>query len=250
MVGQVLVELAGDLAKGGEPGPRDGGEVVVLVVEADVVGEEVEGPVVGEGLWDGDAVGGVLLLGGDGLVDVVLCDEVAGEGVEGAGEEGGDEEVEDGVGAPEGVEGVVEGELDGDVEVVQGRQGHGVDEGRADSVEEDLEGAEEGLAEDRVEEDGLKGGGKVGVEAVDAEGLVVGEVVGLVKMVCQYVVSRYPGGKREDWLTLKEALYGTPMGRFAKIAKRRLACGERKARLWEISWMARKRFWFAVAPKT
>lgn len=38
------------------------------------------------------------------------------------------------------------------------------------------------------------------------------------------------------------------MGMFAKMAKRRLARGERKARLWLISWMARKQFWFAVAP--
>lgn len=26
--------------------------------------------------------------------------------------------------------------------------------------------------------------------------------------------------------------------------------GDRKARLWDISWMARKRFWFEVAPIT
>ena len=38
------------------------------------------------------------------------------------------------------------------------------------------------------------------------------------------------------------------MGRLAKTAKSRLARGALKARLWEISWMARKRFWFAVAP--
>ena len=38
------------------------------------------------------------------------------------------------------------------------------------------------------------------------------------------------------------------MGKFAKIAARRLANGDLKARLCEISWMARKRFWFAVAP--
>jgi hypothetical protein len=56
----------------------------------------------------------------------------------------------------------------------------------------------------------------------------------------------------ERWrgLTLNEALYGTAMGRLAKMAKRRLAMGDRKARLWEISWMARNRFWFEVAPKT
>lgn len=48
--------------------------------------------------------------------------------------------------------------------------------------------------------------------------------------------------------TLKDALYGIPMGRFAKQAKILLANGLLKARLCEISWMARKRFWFAVAP--
>lgn len=48
--------------------------------------------------------------------------------------------------------------------------------------------------------------------------------------------------------TLKAALYGIPMGRFAKTAKSRLARGALNARLWEISCMARNRFWFAVAP--
>jgi hypothetical protein len=49
-------------------------------------------------------------------------------------------------------------------------------------------------------------------------------------------------------LTLKEALYGMPIGRFANTANTRFARGLRKARLCDISWMARKRFWFAVAP--
>ena len=40
------------------------------------------------------------------------------------------------------------------------------------------------------------------------------------------------------------------MGRFATMASRRLAVGLRKARLWEISWMDRNRFWLAVAPTT
>lgn len=35
------------------------------------------------------------------------------------------------------------------------------------------------------------------------------------------------GGER----TLKAALYGTPIGKFAKMASRRLAIGERNARL-------------------
>lgn len=40
------------------------------------------------------------------------------------------------------------------------------------------------------------------------------------------------------------------MGMLAKMARRRFPIGERKARLCEISWMARKRFWLLVAPIT
>lgn len=40
------------------------------------------------------------------------------------------------------------------------------------------------------------------------------------------------------------------MGKFAKTASKRFANGDLKARLCEISWMARKRFWLAVAPIT
>jgi hypothetical protein len=36
-----------------------------------------------------------------------------------------------------------------------------------------LEGGEEGFAENGVEEDGLEGGGEIGVETVDTQGLVV-----------------------------------------------------------------------------
>lgn len=53
-------------------------------------------------------------------------------------------------------------------------EGYAVDGHGTQGVEEDLEGAEEGFAEDGVEENGFEGGGKVGVEAVDAEGFVVG----------------------------------------------------------------------------
>lgn len=41
-----------------------------------------------------------------------------------------------------------------------------------------------------------------------------------------------------------------PIGKLAKIASMRFANGDLKARLCEISWIARKRFWFAVAPMT
>jgi hypothetical protein len=48
--------------------------------------------------------------------------------------------------------------------------------------------------------------------------------------------------------TLNDALYGMPIGRFAKTANTLFASGFLNARLWEISWIARNRFWFAVAP--
>lgn len=48
-------------------------------------------------------------------------------------------------------------------------------------VEEDLEGTEEGLSEDRVEEEGLKSGGEIGVKAIYAERLVVRQVVRLLR---------------------------------------------------------------------
>lgn len=50
------------------------------------------------------------------------------------------------------------------------------------------------------------------------------------------------------WYGLKEAEYGIPIGKLAKIANALFKFAFLKAKLWEISWMARKRFWFAVAP--
>lgn len=55
-------------------------------------------------------------------------------------------------------------------------------------------------------------------------------------------------GYERNKLTLKEALYGIPIGRFANIAINLFAIGDLNARLWEISWIDKKRFWFAVAP--
>lgn len=50
--------------------------------------------------------------------------------------------------------------------------------------------------------------------------------------------------------TLKAALYGIAIGIFANMASSRFARGDLKARLCDISWIERKRFWFAVAPIT
>jgi len=68
-----------------------------------------------------------------------------------------------------------------------------------------------------------------------------------------YVVSLYCfvrslSGMQETGPTLKAAEYGMPMGRFANIAKSLFGATALKARLWVISWMARKRLWLAVPP--
>lgn len=211
MARQGLVELSRDAVQLVQTRPWDGGEIVVLVVQADVVGEEIERAVVRVCLRGREGVQRVVclllrLLGvvlfGDGLgavvdarEEVVFCDEVAGAGVQGAGEEGAQEEVEErleGV-AAQARKGVVEGELDEEVEGVDGGEGRAVDEHGAQGVEEDLEGAEEGLAEEGVEEEGFDGGGEVGVEAGDAEGFVVREVVGLAVSVSLSVLNMGKG---------------------------------------------------------
>lgn len=176
MARQRGVELIGGGAQRGQTRPGHGREVVVLVVVADVVGQDVERAVVAVGLGDGH-VGRVLrFLGGrHRLVDVVLGDEVAGGRVQGAGEEGGEQQVEEGRPGGGGFrEDGVEGELHGQVEQVHPGEGDLEDAHGPDGVEEDLEGAEEGFAQDRVEDDGFDGRGEVRVEAVDAERLVVG----------------------------------------------------------------------------
>ena len=114
---------------------------------------------------------------------------------------------------------------------------------RTEGVEEDLEGTKEGFSQNRVEKDSLKGCREVGVEAINAKRFMVGEVIWLDELSIMLSSQHHP-----IFHTLKEALYGIPIGRLAKTAKTRFANGNLNARLWDISWMARKRFWFAVAP--
>jgi hypothetical protein len=55
----------------------------------------------------------------------------------------------------------------------------------------------------------------------------------------QFEVVEEKGGR---CCTLNEALYGMPMGRFAKMAMRRFASPDLNARLCDISCIARNRF--------
>lgn len=111
--------------------------------------------------------------------DVVFGDEVACDRVQRAGEEGAQDEIAEGFASDVLYEQVVDCELHEDVEGVNAGQRKVVDHHRTEGVEEDLEGGEEGFAGHGVEEPGFEGGWEVGVEAIYAEGLVVGQVVGL-----------------------------------------------------------------------
>lgn len=104
VAGQRLVEVGRDVVQLVQARPRDGGEVMVLVVQADVIREDVERAVVGvclgglEGLERVRRVGLRLRFelqlgerfgaaGGHFGEEVVLGDEVAGAGVQGSGQE-------------------------------------------------------------------------------------------------------------------------------------------------------------------
>lgn len=177
---QVAVEFIGDLVELPQTCPRHGGEVVVLVVQADVVREQVQRAVVRErlrrrGEFSFLALFVRLLQGARVLgEDVMLGDEVACDWVQRAGEEGAQDEVAEGFATYVLYEEVIDNELYGDVEGVDASEGQVVDHHWAEGVEEDLEGREEGLAGDGIKEPCFEGGGEVGVESINAEGLVVG----------------------------------------------------------------------------
>jgi hypothetical protein len=185
MARQIAVEFIRNLVQLPQPGPRHGRKIMVLVVQAHVVREQVQHAVVRESLRRRRKLGFLALLVGFLqrarvlCEDIVLGDEVACDGVQGAGEEGAQDEVAESFAADVLHEKVVDGELHEDVEGVDARQGQVVDHHGTQGVKEDLEGCEERFAGDGVEEPGFEGGGKVGVEAVYAERLVVCEVVGL-----------------------------------------------------------------------
>lgn len=150
---------------------------------------------------------------------------MTGAWVKRSGEERGEDEVKEGVPAAGLDQDSVENNLNKDVEEVNLGDIHRVNHHWAEGVEENLKGAKECLPKDGVEKDNFQCGREVDVEAVNAQDL--------------WCVK---------WYGRKEAEYGMPIGRLAKMASIRLANGERKARLWEISWIARKQFWLHVAP--
>lgn len=97
MTRQWLVEFLCDLVEFRKASPWNRGEIVVFVVEAYVVSEEIERAIVGVCLWRWDARVSRVGCGNGGCAEeVVFGDEVAGAWVQGACEERGEEEVDDG----------------------------------------------------------------------------------------------------------------------------------------------------------
>lgn len=147
-----------------QPGPRHGGEVVVFIVVAHIVGEHVQWAVVAVRLGDRHAIVRVVGLRGDCLVDVVLGNEVACGGVQAACEEGREQEVEERLPRVGGFdEDSVKGELYSEVDEMHPGKGHLEYAHGPDGVEEDLEGAEEGFAKNRIKDNRFEGSGEIGV---------------------------------------------------------------------------------------
>ena len=137
---------------------------MVLVVVADVEGDEVE-----------EAVVRVCLLAG--AEDVVLSNKVSGDRVQAHAEEGAHDGVDNGAETKHVVEPRVKGEDDGGGDKLPATRGLWVDGKRAEGVEEGLEDAPEDLAGEGVEEDGLCAEGHVDIDNVLALVLVVLEMV-------------------------------------------------------------------------
>jgi hypothetical protein len=201
--GQVLVEFLCNLVDLPESGPRNSREIVVLVVQTNVVGQVVEGSVVRESLGNQNTlfrVARLLVLKRRTVENVVFGDEVASHGVQRSGQETAQNEVSNSLAAPRLDKDVIEQQLNNNVECVDLGHGDLVDHHRSESVEQNLECAEEGLAGDGVEEKCFESGRQVGIKAIDAERFVMGQVVGLWRSQWDGQIPKYLRRR-----TLKEA---------------------------------------------
>lgn len=113
----------------------------------------------------------------------MLGDEMARARVQRASEERRKDHVVQGVRRSQANEKVVEERLRADIDEVDACEWDFENEDRPHSIEQDLKGAEERLAEDRIEEEGLEGCGEVGIQAINTERLVVREVVWLLALL-------------------------------------------------------------------
>jgi hypothetical protein len=101
----------------------------------------------------------------------------------------------------------------------------------------------ENLPEDIVEQDQFQLRGEIGIDPI------LPKVFVMLKMIPLHQRQNRSHNRRPR-LTLKAEQYGIPMGKFANIASTLLNFIPLNARLCVISWIARNKFWFAVAPIT
>ena len=172
------------------------------------------------------------------MEDVMFGDKVSCTGVKTAGEEAAHDEIPERIQTTQLHKRIIEDDLYCNIKKVRPGEREVVYEHWTDRVEEYLEGAEEGFAEDGGEEDGFERRRQICVKPINTERFVMGEMVRLY----DHRQLEYVGHVKVRLRTLNDALYGIPIGRFANIASRRFAKPDLKAKLCDISWMARKRF--------
>ncbi len=161
---QVVIELGRNLSHLAESVAGYVGEVVVLVVVAHVEGDQIERAVVRVGLVALDE-------------HVVLGDEVARDGVETEAEHGADEQVENGLRSPEVVHGIVECELNDQVDDLGNAHGLGHDQERSHRVEQGQQAHIDYLADGRGKHSRLDACWQIGIVVDHAQVFMVITVV-------------------------------------------------------------------------
>lgn len=119
---------------------------MVLVVQAHVVSEHVQWPVIRKGFWDGYKVAGFSRTFRLWVEHIMLGNKVACTRMQRAGKERAHDQVHKSSAASIAQENVIEGELGDDIEEVDSGQWQLVDHHWTERVEEDLKGAKKGLA--------------------------------------------------------------------------------------------------------
>lgn len=182
---QWVVEVSGNSPDLGQFGPSNVGEVMMLVVVADIPGDKIQRAIVGVGLRRYErsievaflrvAVTRFVVL----VQHIVFSDKVTGTWVQRASQKGGHDEVGKTVAAPSTQNGVVHGHLVNDVQQMDVGEADLGDEHGTQGIEQDLESSKEHLAQDVGKHDRLQRSRQVCVQVLIAHELVVELVVRL-----------------------------------------------------------------------
>lgn len=116
VVRQWLIVFLGNLVERWKPRPRNGREIVVFVVQAHVISQQVEWPVVRECLWDGSELRVCVCVDSLALEDVMFCNEMRGTRMERSCQERAHNQIPQGIGPSKFDQGVIEAQLCNDVE--------------------------------------------------------------------------------------------------------------------------------------